>query len=190
MDTKTSARLDQINLELRQLFDHLKLYTDDQLNRRGPNGKWSVLQNMHHLILGEGYAQKYVTKKLSFNPELKKAGIMNSLRSNVLTLYMRSPFKRKAPPAVAEEHLPTNAEYWATIKQWREQRESLAELLNSLSDDMLKREIYKHPFIGRLNAFQMLVFFQGHFRRHERAIRRITAGLVPQKDGIKAEVSR
>lgn len=190
MDAKTKARLDQLNLELRHLFDHLKLFTDDQLNRPGPNGKWSVLQNMHHLILSEGFAQKYVEKKMSFNPKLKKAGLMNVMKSAILGMYMATPLKRKAPQAVSEEFLPTDAEYWATIKQWREQRESLATLLNGFSDDTLKREIYKHPFVGRLNAYQMLRFFQGHFRRHQRAIRRITAGLVPQKDGIKAEVSR
>lgn len=190
MDTKTKAQLDQINLELRQLFDHLKLFTDDQLNRPGPKGKWSILQNMHHLILAEGYAQRYVAKKMSFNPTLKKAGILHSIRSKALTIFMAGPIKRKAPKAVGVEHLPTDAEYWGTIKQWREQREELATLLKSYSDDILSRELYKHPFAGRFNAYQMLCFYQSHFKRHQRAIKRITSGLVPQKDGIKAEIMR
>lgn len=190
MDAKTSQELDQINKELRELFDHLKLYTDDQLNRPAANGKWSVLQNMHHLILSEGYSHKYVVKKLSFNPTLKKAGLWSAIRSKSLDIFMAGPIKRKAPAGVGEEFLPEKSEYWATIKQWREQREALKQMLQSLPKEQLKQEIYKHPFAGRFNAQQMLRFFRAHFRRHNRAIRRITSGLVPQKDAVKAEVTR
>jgi len=85
---------------------------------------------------------------------------------------MTTPFKFKAPEAVNEQ-LPERSSFWDIAKQWKQQRIDFKNYLNELPEDILKREIYKHPFAGRLGLKGMLVFFDTHFERHGKQIDRI-----------------
>jgi len=182
MDKKSVKKIDELDSELRDLFESLKDYSDLQLNRRPANGKWSILQNMHHLILSEGYALKYLKKKLGFNPTLKNANLITFFRSGLLGIYMGAGIKREAPKAVDTDELPNDTKFWETIKLWKGQRKELRTFLQDLTPEFYKKEFYKHPFVGKLTIFQMLKFFQQHFRRHQKAIERISRDLPKQID--------
>jgi hypothetical protein len=41
-----------------------------------------------------------------------------------------------------------------------------------LPDHLYDKEIYKHPFAGRLSLMGMVDFFEHHFRRHREQMRR------------------
>ena len=63
-----------LDKDLHELLKELGKYSDDDLNYSPGDGKWSVLQIMNHLKLSEQLAHRYIVKKLSFSPELKKSG--------------------------------------------------------------------------------------------------------------------
>jgi len=172
MNTKTTQRLQKLNASLDSLFQDLSTYSDEQLNTQPGPGKWSALQTMHHLLIAEGYAQGYVRKKLSFNPKLNNAGLGDKWRTLLLWLYLSAPFKFKAPPAVAEENLPTDSSLATTKTQWKEQRQELAAQLKSYSPEIFNKSLYKHPFSGRMTLDGMLIFYQIHFERHRKQIER------------------
>jgi hypothetical protein len=72
----------------------------------------------------------------------------------------------KYPAAKVLGDMPANVNYNEIKKEWLETRQKLANLLESLSDDEIKKPIFKQPFFGRWNIFQMLSFVQVHFNRH------------------------
>ena len=172
MKARIGKQIDQLNQKLRLLLEDLKGYSDTQLNRPPAPDKWSPAQVMQHLMLSEQYSLAYIKKKLSFNPQLKKAGMLAGLRVLAINTYLNTPFSFKAPPAIDTPHLSTDAAFWELAKRWKDQRTEMKEYLLSLPDDTLRREIYKHPLIGRMSAMGMLRFFNTHFDRHEKQIKK------------------
>ena len=173
MPPKIAKHFDQMDADLTSLLKVLNNYSEKTLNKKPAENKWSILQIMHHLILAEGYGQSYVKKKLSYNPELKKAGIMAFLRKSVAIHYLKSPFRIKAPEAVGDEYLPEYASFWETAKKWKQQREDLRILFESMPPDIFDKEVYNHPLAGRLTLEGLLAFYQSHFARHRKQIDKI-----------------
>ena len=174
MNPKLDIQLKELDGKLIRLLTEIEVYSEDQLNRKPNENSWSVIQVMHHLMMSENYSLKYVKKKLSFNPELKNAGVKAACRELVLTTYLSSPFKANAPEAINGDNLPNHETFWKTAQQWKTQRIELREFLETLPDELLKKEIYKHPFTGRISISGMLRFFDGHFNRHNKQIQKIT----------------
>jgi hypothetical protein len=110
---------------------------------------------------------------LSFKPDLKKAGIKAAARELALNTYLSSPLKWKAPEAISGDNLPDHETFWKTVQKWKNQRVELREFLETVPDELLKKEIYKHPFVGRISIIGMLRFFDRHFNRHRKQINRI-----------------
>ncbi|MEM6697905.1 MAG: DinB family protein [Bacteroidota bacterium] len=172
MEKLVEKRLDKLDLDLRNLLTDLDGYSEQTLNKK-PDGKsWSVFQIMYHLLLSEGFSLQYVQKKLSFNPELKTAGTKARSRSLLLNTYLQSPIKRKAPSAISGENLPEYTTFWDVAKKWKGQREELRQYLVELPDEVFTKEVYKHPFAGRISLAAMLSFFQNHYNRHHKQIYR------------------
>ena len=182
MNRRIDTKLNRLDNKLSDLLTKLQVYSDDQLNRTPNNGKWSVLQNMHHLILAENSSQQYLQKKLSFNPQLKKAGIGSKCREWVVRSALASPFKYKAPAGVSGSNLPENTTFWETAKMWKQQREDLKAYLEGLPPNVFALQAYKHPVGGRMSIGSMLGFFETHFNLHHKYINKIIKDLPPQKD--------
>jgi hypothetical protein len=169
---REQTQLDHLNSSLEQLFQQLDKHSHEQLNRQPDPATWSPLMVVKHLMLAEGYSVQYVQKKLKYSDKLPKAGIRTQWRSLILNLYFGSPFKWKAPKAIGDDTLLSDAPYeLAKIKtEWLEQRVQLRALLDSFPPERYGEEIYKHPFVGRLSPTGMLRFFQGHFNRHRKQV--------------------
>ncbi len=173
INPKLEAQLNILDKKLNDLLREVKVYSEDQLNRKPKEDAWSVIQTMHHLMMSENGSLKYVKKKLSFNPELKNAGAKATLREMGLNTYLNSPFKWKAPEGISGDNLPKHETFWKTAQKWKSQRLELREYLETFPDELLKKEIYKHPFVGRITIPGMLRFFDRHFNRHHKQIRKI-----------------
>ena len=173
MRKSIEKQLNTLDEELRLLLRDLKKFSDGDLNWQPKAGKWSVLQVMQHLMRAELLSHKYVEKKLSFNPTLKRAGLLSFFNRLLLRFYLKLPFRFKAPEAVADEQFPEKAAFWDLVKQWNEQRAALRDYLGGLPDELFKKAIYKHPFGGRMSLGGMLTFHISHFRRHRKQISRI-----------------
>lgn len=168
-----SPTFSKLESRLIELFESLKDQPDHVLNKKPAEGKWSILQIMYHLILVEEASIAYCKKKLSFNPEIKKGGIMTKLRMFALSSYVVMPIKAKAPGMVNEDHMPEEMRFWEVVKKWKDIRKEAKDFLSSLPADMMKKEVYKHPVAGRLTLVQMINFWEGHFNRHRRQIKKI-----------------
>ena len=164
------TQIDQLNNDLDNLFSKLDKYTHEQLNHQPDPNTWSPLMVAKHVMLAEGYAAQYVRKKLSFNPEIAKAGIQSRLRSLALYLYFKSPIKRRAPVAIGDEAVLGDHQLAELKTEWLEQRAQLQQLLNELPAHRFEEEVYKHPFAGRMSISGMLRFFKGHFERHRKQL--------------------
>lgn len=180
LDRKLEKRLKLLDKKLNQLLEELKYYSEDQLNRKPGVGKWSVIQVMHHLLLAETGSLNYLQKKLGYNPELSNAGIQSWVRKQALKFFLWAPIKWKAPPKIGDEYLPAYAGFWDTAKLWKEQRTNLKAYLGTLPPDIFKKEAYNHPRAGRMDIKGMIGFFDQHFDRHHKQIRRIIKDYTKQ----------
>ncbi|RMG83050.1 MAG: DinB family protein [Bacteroidetes bacterium] len=177
MNARIEKALNDLDHALEQLFKELEAYPDDLLNEPAPDGGWSVNQVLSHLLLAEDLSLKYVQKKLSYNPTLKKAGWRDQYRRFLLTLYLYAPFKFKAPKTLNSDHLPEKSSLADIRKNYEKVRAQTRAFFESAPDDLLIKEVYKHPFAGRLSLMGMLHFEKIHLARHTQQIRKTLRAL-------------
>ncbi|MCB9287063.1 MAG: DinB family protein [Lewinellaceae bacterium] len=175
MTSSLDRRLNKMDQRLQRLLDELSNYDNEILNNKPADGGWSALQVMHHLILAEEGSVKYVRKKLSFDPELKSAGLMSAWRASLLNFYFILPFKFKAPPGVGDDVLPAQSDFREVSGRWLANRKELRSYLENLPPELFGKSIYRHPFAGRMSLEGMVRFFDGHFERHRKQISRVLA---------------
>lgn len=153
---------------LEQLSKSFAAYSSEQLNAPGPNGGWSAMQCLHHLMLAEAVSEQYIRKKLQTAPsELPKKGFMEWFNSKKLSFFMLLPIKIKAPTYIDTEQLPARSELTPTLAAWQAQRQGLRQYLESLDESVFSLELFKHPIAGKLTLGSMLGFFYEHFQRHQ-----------------------
>ncbi|MBK5285152.1 MAG: DinB family protein [Bacteroidia bacterium] len=138
-------------------------------------GKWSVTQIMYHLNSAESNSVLYVSKKRLGSTQLKTTGIEAQLRLIIAWLSFYLPFKYKAPRVLGE--MPEYVNYSEIKSTWLETRKKLSALLELLPEDELRKPIFRQPFFGRWNIFQMLWFMQIHFNRHQLQMRWTIEGM-------------
>lgn len=172
MTTAISKRIHRLDEDLDSLFARLTAFSDEVLNTNPGEGEWSAMQTLHHMSLAEALSVKYVQKKLSFNPKLKKTNFLTTLRRLSMNVSFWIPVKIKAPEAISGEALPEESSLNELINSWKEQRTATWVYLESLPDHLYQVELYKHPFAGRLDLSGMLDFNQAHFNRHKKQILR------------------
>ncbi|HHS95099.1 MAG TPA: DinB family protein [Phaeodactylibacter sp.] len=173
MRKNIEKKLDTLDQELKLLLRDLKQLSNKDLAWKPTQDKWSILEVMQHMIIAEELSLKYIQKKMSFQPKLKRAGVVTSGRKAMLWLYLNMPFKVKAPQLVAEDMFIEGVTFWDLVKRWNSLREKLREYLASLPDDIFSKALYKHPVTGRMSLDGMLTFFIQHFRRHRKQIQAI-----------------
>ena len=96
------------------------------------NGKWSPVEHCYHVFLAEMYSRKYCVKKLSYNPELKDAGIKTQLRLWTLKLSEVLPIKFKAPKTINEQVFPEDLNLEMIFRVWGQERNELKNFLENL----------------------------------------------------------
>ncbi|MCW5923762.1 MAG: DinB family protein [Saprospiraceae bacterium] len=164
-------RNERYNQLINNLFTEMEAHTDAVLNRQPAKGGWSALQTMHHLILSEELSHAYVKKKLSFSPDLERAGLGAHWRGFLLWLSMNVPLKFEAPKAVSKEYLPAQSTLAETRARWQKARADWTDFFAQMPDSLADKALYKHPRAGRMGWLQMMVFFEAHFKRHLKQMR-------------------
>lgn len=159
--------LENNRLQLIQELSHL----DTTILNKKPNPeKWSALQNIVHLIQAEKQSFAYIQKKLSYQGDLPPSGFKSKMRLMALKLVFSLPFKYKAPAAVGE-NLPEISDLTTLNMEWSNLRSELLTFLKSLPESTFEKEVWKHPFAGKLSLLQMLDFFGAHIDRHREQIK-------------------
>jgi hypothetical protein len=168
MNKRVSHLFARLQGDLKQLLAELDNVSNDKLEKSPGEGKWSVTQVMYHLNSAESLSVKYVSKKRLASPQLKRTGIEAQLRLLLARISFYVPFKYRAPKLLGE--MPEHVSYVEIKNAWLKTRSELSELLHSLKEEELNKPIFRQPFFGRWNIFQMLGFMQTHFNRHRRQI--------------------
>jgi len=145
--------------------------TPNQLNFKPKANKWSMIQVVEHLMLAETTSLNYVNKKILDPSALEDKTAASQLKTWLLKTSFTLPFKFKAKVSFIK---PTNdPDYKNVLLRWDIARNALRKLLDEQSNELLEKLIYKHPIAGRLNAHQMLIFFEYHIKHHLKQINRI-----------------
>ncbi len=156
------------NLEFRtqSILTKLADYSDEVLSIPPDPGVWSVKQVLTHVMMSERLALQYVRKKLSFQPDLKKSGLMAASRFLLLKLSQYLPIRFKAPKGLQTEDLPVFSSLAELRTQWHTDRNKLHQFFAEADDSLLSKEVFRHPIAGRMSLIQMVSFFSIHLQRH------------------------
>lgn len=171
MNIKLEIRLSRLENSRKELLEEIKVIDAKKLTRSPSKGKWSATQVIYHLNKAECQSLIYVGKKMKDVENLKKTGINEWLKNLVLKVGFFLPIKYKAPVNVLGD-VPENVNYSDITKQWDETRKQLKALVSSMPEELLSKNVFKQPVVGRINIYQMLDFMQVHFNRHRKQIER------------------
>ena len=160
----------QLETERKELFNRLKNYNDDALNKQPAAGKWSVAEVIAHLITAEEMSLKYLSKKVQDTSKAEKEGLKNKWRWLLVQIVFTFDIKFKAPeivePKLGYQSLANLEMHWGKV------RAQTLEVLSKLSDDELNKELWKHAIAGKMNLHHMVQFFGVHYHRHLKQIDR------------------
>lgn len=152
------------------LIHEISMYNHEKLETPHKQGKWSVSQIFYHLNQAESVSMNYVMKKMQEPEKLKNTGIAEAIKLNIVALLFVSPIKFKMPEVLGE--MPEKADYEVVLRNWDKTRVNLKQLLETIPDEMMTRNLYRQPGAGRINIYQMLRFMHIHFSRHRRQVRK------------------
>ncbi|HWY98351.1 MAG TPA: DinB family protein [Bacteroidia bacterium] len=171
MNEEIENKFKKLENSRKQLIEDLKKFDNRKLVTSPAPGKWSVSQVFYHLDKAESQSVIYVSKKMLDVNNLKKTGFKEAYRTFFLWLGLASPVKFKAPIEALGE-MPEKVYYTGITRQWDATRTKLEQLLELLPEDILRKNVFKQPIIGRINIYQMLDFMQWHFDRHRKQVYR------------------
>jgi len=161
--------------ERKQLFNELKGYSDDIINKKPAAEKWSVAEVIAHLITAEEMSLKYLLKKTQDTSLSKPEGFKNKWRWLLVQIVFTFDIKFKAPeivePKLGYQPLANLEMHWTKV------RLQTLDVLSKLSDEELNKELWKHAIAGKMNLHHMVEFFGVHFRRHKKQIDRTLAAV-------------
>jgi hypothetical protein len=147
----------------------------ETLNRKPDPDGWSILQVIAHLTKSESGTLQYIKKKTQDPGALPDAGLVPWLRIAALVVGIRSPFKFKAPKAIAD--VPETSDFQAASLAWAEVREDWREFIEAFPAALSGKTIFRHPFVGLLGPAQTMIFLNEHLENHTRQIARIRKAL-------------
>ena len=171
MNKKLQKEFDALEKSRIDLFNKLDKLNASKMNKQPDANSWSVVQVMDHLIQAETNSVVYINKKLSFNPQLKKANFNTVFRMFLLKAALTLPMKWKAPKSMAVANNDrTDAEAKAA---WAAVRKNLSDLLEKFPEGHLDAELFKHPVAGKFTIVQAVSFMHTHLGHHLSQIDRI-----------------
>ncbi len=168
MKTKILERMEQIERDRNDLLEKLAAFDDEYLNKKPQPGKWSVLQILNHLIKSEKLSVIYIKRKVSGNSIPEQSTFKSKINAFILHFGLRLPIKLKAPDNVSD--LPDYDTFENVTQNWNKVRELLLSIIIDLPDDMLNKDIFKHPTTGKMNIKGAIDFFDSHFKHHRKQI--------------------
>ncbi len=141
----------------KELLAALDGLTDEVINRKPADDKWSIKQILEHLYLFEiGVVQK-VKDQLATGEE-------GRVKDKPIHLAINRAIKVEAPNNVKP------SETFATLDELKRHlvssRKKLIELVNEADDEALEQKALPHPGFNMLSLKQWIEFIGWHERRH------------------------
>lgn len=156
---------------LDDLLTVLRGMTDEQRRHRAQPNDWSALEVAHHVFLAERGTVDSL-EKLRGRPSRRRSwkNKLGNLAVGVvfrLGIPVQNPSKVVTPdPAVSFEELE---------REWREVRERMLDLLQSMDEGAEKHAGMNHPIAGPMTVKETMAFLAAHLERHLKQMRRLRA---------------
>lgn len=171
MNQKLSLLFQELETQRHHLIESVKKYPNT-FNTKPDQAKWSVHEILAHLVSAEKLSVQYITKKKLGIDKAGNTGLIEELKMSVLKISQRLPLRFKAPqPVVAATASYSNLD--DLVGDWNVTRENFKMLLEEIREDQLKKKIYKHFFVGRLNVMHAVLFLREHVNHHLPQINRL-----------------
>ncbi len=163
-------RYQKYQKKVQDLLQKVSSMNYNQINAKPAQGAWSAAQTILHLIMVEEASLRYIRKKTSGPVSAAKPGLSSFFRHLLLQVYLRSPFKFKAPAGVVPEAEVNPAGFEELSTRWAQVQEGWQDFLGNMPAAYLDMAVYKHPRAGRISWLQTIDFFETHFDRHQKQI--------------------
>lgn len=171
LNKKLLLKFDKIEREREKLFLFGDSIDDDTLLKKPAPDKWSIIQIIFHIVKAEHLTLITIQNNLKEGANPGKAGIRAKISSLILTWGLRSPVKVKSPEILSK--MPDRYDLTELKNKWIKIRNKLNRVLNEISSDDARKNLFKHPHAGDLNIFQALDFIEEHFTHHKKQIEKI-----------------
>lgn len=157
-----------IDRNTKQLIDLVNTLSPAQL-RLKPEGKWSVLEQLEHIVLTDKIVGLLLMRPHSSVAETDTVIGQERLEKIIVTLRAR---KVAAPDLLQPTGSIQTAEQF-TI-QFTEQRNAFKEAVNN-GKIVLDSRTFKHPYLGEMTVIDWYHFIPLHAHRHLEQIKEILA---------------
>jgi hypothetical protein len=171
MHTKLLALYEKAENERKVILSSIAALPEQKFFHRQGN-KWSISQILVHLMTAENFSLQYMKKKSLGISQAGDTGLIEDLKFLILKMSQRVPLKYKAPKLLGEDS-PKALPLSRIEELWDASRFELKIFLETFQDETLKKKIYKHPVVGRLNIIQAVSFLREHVNHHLPQIRRL-----------------
>lgn len=173
--SKKERKLAVSNLKAskQDLIKAVKGLSEEQLNFKPAEDKWSVKECVYHIALSEANLRQWIdgTVKAPANPE-KKADI------KVTDDQVMKGISDRSNKVKTFEALEPKSAKWSTmeeaLKDFGTNRESLIDYVKTTQDD-LRGHITPQTPMGPLDAYQLILFLSSHSTRHILQINEVKA---------------
>jgi len=169
---KVQLEFQVLNNKLEKLFQKLSKYSNEDLNKKVVEDKWSINENIYHLILAEKGTEKYIRTKTSYPDTLLGVNILSRIKSFILESFLKLGVSYKGP-AIVTKNFPDYFDFKELKKDWIDSRKSFLEYTQTLNDEILSKGIFRHAIIGRMDIYMTLHFFKFHFDHHKKIIHKL-----------------
>lgn len=168
MLAELQSRFDQLEDRRRSLISVLESLKDDQITRKPDQDRWSLLQVIQHIILGERGA-RLSERELRDNP------IRGQLKPGKLIEVVRDILDRDMPVGVPDASLEPDGKtpFPDLLEQWDKERQLLMDLLDTVNPETRDTVMFSHPAAGPMPARELLDLALSHFDYHQRQIERL-----------------
>lgn len=140
-----------------ELLNTVSNLSDEQLNKEVEEGRWTIMQVLHHLHIIEDGVAKAILYTL-------KKGEKQSVKAKPIELTVDRTTKIEAPSfADPEAKFITLEEMKDKLK---ESRNTLLQVVSSSDKNQLKEKAYPQPIFGLMSLDQWVPFIGYHEKRH------------------------
>ena len=172
MSASMNEEFNKLERQLDDLLQIVRPLSYAQQNFKPETNSWSTLQVFRHMIQSEGQINLYLRKKILGVKTIGRAGLTAKIRSIILNTAMRLSIKYKVPDAIKVD-FEENYDFEKLSTEWRFLRGEIKSFLENIDDETSRKEIFRHPVVGRMSILQGLSFMNEHLGRHIRQVERI-----------------
>jgi len=176
MSAKLQALWQPFEKSRLQIIDEFSALSNEQLSKLEGEGKWSINQHIYHIYLAEKLGFGYLNKKMQAPEKLIEPGFAGWRRLQTILFFLKYPIKKvKAGGAISA--FPEQIEFEPLMEDWANLRGQMKSRYDELGDEFLKKDLFKHPIVGKMNVYHAIKFNNAHLDYHIKSMKRIAKGV-------------